>query len=117
MHQGLRIRRLRSGIVVALVAAALPGCLWWQPVEVEPPTAPPSLDAKLEGDLDATIDEALPEVSYRSENPAINDPLGPEDTTVTLPRIETLDGESRIVCRKSDRHVFGRCAFPSPAAP
>lgn len=111
-------QRTRRPLLPLCVASLIMGCVsLWGPVEVDEPAEPAGLSEQLDGDLDSAIDQAMPSVSYRSKNPAMNDPLGREDPTVILPRIETLDGDRKIVCLKTERHVFGRCAFPAPAAP
>ncbi len=104
-------------LALAVLGSALQGCAIWAPVAVEPPAAPSSLESGLDAGVEDAIAQAMPDVSYESENPAMSDPLGREDVTVILPPIETQEGEARIVCRKTNRHVFGRCAFPVTPAP
>lgn len=115
MHRAPKSRRPRMLAWLALVAAT--GCAWWSPASLPPQpqsVAPPRVSAGIDADLDAAIAQAMPEVSYQSQNPAMTDPLGRDDPTVILPGIETLDGEGKIICRQNARHVFGRCVFPSP---
>jgi hypothetical protein len=76
-----------------------------------PPT--PAVDAALQRD----IDRSLPEVSYHTENPALRNPLGTDDPSVLLRRLESLAGDEPIVCEKRSGAVFGHCTFPPPKTP
>lgn len=113
--QHVRMRRLAC----LALAGAVSGCAWWGPVEPPAPLEPLQVEYRVDAELDHAIAQAIPDVSYESQNPAMTEPLGPNDLTVILPRLETLDGDGRIVCRRTEQHVFGRCAFPQPglAAP
>jgi hypothetical protein len=119
MPRDARATRLRRNAPCALVAlVGLTGCVW---LGVAPPPEPtlsqPRVEARIDSDLDAAIAEALPDVSYESENPAMTEPLGRADPSLILREVETLDGEARIVCQKRGRNVFGQCVFPPLAAP
>lgn len=96
-----------------VLAAATVGCAWLGGAPAPEPMLPePGISEQSDAELDAAIEDSLPEVSYESQNPAMTEPLGRSDPSLILRNVETLDGEGRIVCRKQGRNAFGVCAFP-----
>jgi hypothetical protein len=83
----------------------------------DPTLSQPRVEERIEAELDDAIAGSLPDVSYESQNPAMTDPLGRADPSLILRKVETLDGEGRIVCRKQGHNVFGECVFPPLPAP
>jgi hypothetical protein len=43
--------------------------------------------------------------------------MGPDEVETLLRRLETLDGEDKIVCLPTRDRAFGRCVFPLPDEP
>ena len=126
--------RLRLTLPCALIVlASVSGCAslsgtwfrgtWlggtWFGAETAPnPTlAQPRVDERIQAELDDAIAGSLPDISYESQNPAMTDPLGRADPSLILRKVETLDGEGRIVCRKQGSNVFGECVFPPLPTP
>ncbi|MBW2268352.1 MAG: hypothetical protein JRH16_07225 [Deltaproteobacteria bacterium] len=111
--------RLRPKAPHSLVAlACVTGCAWFGG---GPAPAPSLSQARVEPHIHAELDEviahSLPDVSYESQNPAMTEPLGRADPSLILRKVETLDGEGRIVCRKHGRNIFGECVFPPLTPP
>ena len=120
MRRGHAANRLWLSVPCGLaVLAGMTGCAWFGAGAAAPnPTlSQPRVEARIDTELDDAIAHSLPEVSYESQNPAMTDPLGRSDPSLILRKVETLDGEGRIVCQKHGRNVFGECVFPPPAAP
>ena len=82
-----------------------------------PTLSQPRVEARTQVELDDAIAASLPDVSYESQNPAMTDPLGRADPSLILRKVETLDGEGRIECRKQGSNVFGECVFPPLPTP
>ncbi len=82
-------------------------------------TPPPDVEASVE----STIARSIPEVSYHTPAPrpsdtsaaAVLDPtdsLDPAEMKLLIRRLESLDGDQKILCRPTHDRAYGDCTFP-----
>lgn len=122
---GLRSGGLRTVLLAAGVFACSTDPMsiprMESPISPEPPAA-------AQESVASGIEDSIPEVSYSTYTPGGHDTsagavlnprgsMGPEEAEQLLRRLESLDGEDKIVCLPTRDRAFGECEFPLPDEP